>query len=91
MASSLAVRVRAGRHSIVGIATDLGPGGMFVSATETLPYATEVDVRFGRTDLGIELNLPATVRWTTPLGFGLQFGRLGARETRALLLLLASA
>ncbi len=63
---------------------------MFVSSTETLPYGAEVDVRFGRLSLGIELNLPATVRWATPLGFGLQFGRLGARETRALLLVLAS-
>ena len=75
---------------IAAEATDLGLGGMFVKASETLPYATEVSILFSRSEIGIELRLPAVVRWVTPQGFGLQFGRLGARETRALVLLLTT-
>jgi hypothetical protein len=88
--SSLGVLIEAPGLDILGIATNIGVGGMFVRTNETLPYATEVDVRFGRFDVGIDLHLRAIVRWVTPFGFGLQFGPLGASETRALVLLLTS-
>ena len=63
---------------------------MFVNSGETLPYGTRVNVRLERLDVGVELCLPGIVRWVTELGFGVQFRSLGARETHALVLLLAS-
>ncbi len=89
-ATSLAVRVEVPGREIVGVATDLGLGGMFVKASESLPYAAEVRILFSRSEIGIDLCLPAVVRWVINDGFGLQFGRLGARETRALVLLVTA-
>jgi hypothetical protein len=84
------VRVEAHEREIEGVATDVGLGGMFVQASKTLPYAAEVKVLFSPSEGGVELCLPAVVRWVTADGFGLQFGRLGARETHALVLLLTA-
>jgi len=89
-AVTLAVRVEAPGREIAGVARDLGLGGMFVNASEPFSYAAEVSVVFGRDPIGIELRLPAVVRWVTAHGFGLQFGRLGARETHALVQLLTT-
>jgi hypothetical protein len=89
--TELTVLVEAYGQNIVGIATDLGLGGTFVCSIETLPYGTDVDVRFGGPEVGLELCIPGTVRWTTELGFGVQFGALGARETRALILFCTAA
>jgi hypothetical protein len=89
-AISLTVRVEGPGAEIAAEAIDLGLGGMFVKASETFPYAAEVSILFDRSEIGIELRLPAIVRWVTAHGFGMQFGRLGARETRALVLLLTT-
>ena len=35
-----------------------------------------------------EVAIDAVVRWAKPAGMGVQFGRMGARETHALTLLL---
>jgi hypothetical protein len=77
-------------EDLVGIATDLWLGGMFVSSTDTLAYGTRVNVRLERPDVGQEMCLPGIVRWLTELGFGVQFGALRARDTHELAWLLAS-
>jgi hypothetical protein len=69
---------------LLGMAKDISIGGMFIEATLSLPFGTEITIvgRFAGTKA--ELRLPAIVRWVKPHGFGVQFGSLGARETHAI-------
>lgn len=72
-----------GRASITGVSKDLSVGGMFVRASETLPFNTQITIVTKLPEAGA-VKLPAVVRWSTQEGFGVQFGLLGARETHAL-------
>jgi type IV pilus assembly protein PilZ len=72
-----------GRGPIGGRTKDLSVGGMFVRASETLPFNTQITILMKLPDAG-DVKLPAVVRWSTPEGFGVQFGLLGAKETHAL-------
>ena len=65
-----------------GVAQDIGMGGMFVEAAEVEPYGSELTVLVPHA--GSSLRLPATVRWCTDRGMGVQFGLIGARETHAI-------
>jgi len=67
-----------------GMAKDISIGGMFIEATESLPFGTEITIVGRFPGMKAELRLPAIVRWTKPTGFGVQFGSLGARETHAI-------
>ncbi len=67
---------------ISGTVKDVSMGGMFIESAETVPFGTELSI--AATITGIELTLPATVRWAKPEGFGVQFGLLGARETHTI-------
>jgi len=64
--------------------TSLSLGGMFVETGLRLGYdahvALEFSVRGGREIVHLE----GTVRWFDARGFGIQFDRMGARETHAL-------
>ena len=71
-----------------GMAKDISIGGMFIESTEVLPFATELTIVARLPGTKAELRLPAIVRWAKPMGFGVQFGSLGARETHAISLLL---
>src|SRR5687767_1620819 len=79
--TSLAVLVESETGETVGIATDLGIGGMFVSAADAPAYGTIVHVHIAPPDVPSEVRLRGVVRWVTELGFGIQFDALGARET----------
>jgi Tfp pilus assembly protein PilZ len=49
------------------------------------PHAgAEIVVRAELVDGEGELSLPGRVQWATPVRFGVQFGPLGVRETRAI-------
>ncbi len=67
--------------TIVATVRNLSIGGAFI-ATRTSPrYGAAVSVRIalpGRVEPSL---LPATVRWTSSEGFGVQFGMLGLHET----------
>ena len=69
---------------LAGMAKDISIGGMFIKATQILPFGTEVTIPLRFPGAKAELRLPAIVRWTKPDGFGVQFGSLGARETHAI-------
>jgi len=72
-----------GQDPVVGVLVDVSMGGAFVS-TETPPaFGGEVTI-VGDLPDAPGARLPAIVRWSKPGGFGIQFGLLGARETRAL-------
>jgi hypothetical protein len=69
---------------IAGMAKDISIGGMFIEATESLPFGTEITIALRPPGAKVELRLPGIVRWVKPSGFGVQFGSLGARETHAI-------
>jgi hypothetical protein len=69
---------------LAGMAKDISIGGMFIEATQILPFGTEITIALRFPGTKAELRLPAIVRWATPDGFGVQFGSLGARETHAI-------
>lgn len=76
------------RPAINGVAKDLSLGGMFIETTEVVPFGTQVTITATIPGMDRESRLPAIVRWSTPGGFGTQFGMLGARETHAITRLL---
>ena len=65
-------------------AKDLSIGGMFVLSEEVVTFGEELSILLTPVGTGKSLTLPAVVRWTQELGFGVQFGLLGARETHAI-------
>ena len=69
---------------LLGMAKDISIGGMFIEATASLPFGTEITIVGRLPGAKAELRLPGIVRWVKPHGFGVQFGSLGARETHAI-------
>ena len=67
---------------------DLSLGGMFIETSAPPPYGTPVRVYMTLPGLDAETTVEAVVRWTTPIGMGVQFGVMGARDTHALVSLL---
>ncbi len=72
---------------MTGVALDIGLGGMFIEAVESLAYGASLEVILP----GSSIRLPATVRWSSGNGMGVQFGLLGARETHAVTTLVEHA
>ncbi len=72
---------------VTGVARDIGLGGMFIEAIQVPAYGSQLTVVLP----GGGLKLPATVRWASGNGMGVQFGLLGARETHAVAELVAHA
>jgi hypothetical protein len=73
----------AGSAAFPAKAHDVSVGGMFVETDRTPAFGTKLTI-VGNFPGGPGLRLPAIVRWTTPGGFGVQFGLLGAHETHVL-------
>lgn len=86
-------RVRAELHTVVARdrgdkisaqVTDVSTGGMFVSAETTPDYGERVTVVVRFDDGQDWLLLPATVRWLTRGGFGVEFESLDSDQRQAL-------
>ncbi len=75
---------RSGGPAFTGMAKDISIGGMFIESTEVLPFGTDIIIVGRFPGAKAELRLPGIVRWAKPMGFGVQFGSLGARETHAI-------
>lgn len=69
---------------------DVSLGGMFIETAAPLPYGSTLRVYLRLPGLG-EASIEVIVRWAKPGGMGVQFGRMGARETHALTQLLSRA
>ena len=63
---------------------DVSVGGMFLEASHSPAFGTELTIVGLLPGAKKELRLPAVVRWVKPGGFGVQFGLLGALETHVL-------
>lgn len=68
---------------------DVSLGGMFIETTAPLPYGSALRVFLRLPGLRVEASIEAVVRWAKHTGMGVQFGRMGARETHALTQLLS--
>ncbi len=68
--------------SWVSQSRDISMGGVFLHGAALARIGTVVTLAFELPQGSLEV--PAFVRWSTPEGFGLQFGLLGVRETHAL-------
>jgi hypothetical protein len=74
-----------------GIATNVGLGGAFIEGRPALTYGEQVVVHLPLPGVADVLCLSAVVRWSNDSGFGLQFLEMGAKETHAILALMAAA
>jgi len=73
------------------VMTDLGLGGARLEGAHTPNFSAKLFISLrlpGATELS---RLPATVRWTRLGSFGVEFGLLGARDTKAIVELMAEA
>jgi type IV pilus assembly protein PilZ len=73
-----------GGESFVARSHDLSLGGMFVESEHNPTFGTKMTIRVLLPGQSAPFDLPCTVRWNKPEGFGVQFGRLGAKETHAI-------
>ena len=73
-----------GQPAVAAVAADMSLGGFLIKGQSAPAFGTEVTIH---ADLpgAPGARLPATVRWASPAGFGVQFGLMGARETHALI------
>jgi hypothetical protein len=60
---------------------DISLGGMFVETDIPCRFGERVIVRLTLPAGKCQMDLAGVVRWTCPDGIGVQFGRLGARDT----------
>ena len=63
---------------------DVSVGGMYLEASLSPAFGTELTIVGRMPGAKKDLRLPAVVRWVKPGGFGVQFGLLGAVETHVL-------
>jgi type IV pilus assembly protein PilZ len=73
-----------GKPAFAGNGRDISLGGMFIDAAEVPAFGTKITVVARLPGINDASRLPAVVRWSSPGGFGVQFGLLGARETHAI-------
>ena len=81
-----------GEHA--GLCTDIGVGGMCISVGHDFEYGQDLVVLVDPVNVqsmglaATSLCLPGTVRWRDEVGIGVQFGLLGAGETRGVVQLM---
>lgn len=67
-----------------GSIVNIGVGGAFIEAAQRMSYGTRVELAMKLPGLQQPSLVPAVVRWSSEVGFGVQFQELGARETHAI-------
>jgi type IV pilus assembly protein PilZ len=68
----------------VARAVNISMGGMFLESEHSVSFGGDLRLEFTPPGARKALSLPAVVRWIERVGFGVQFGLIGARETHAL-------
>jgi Tfp pilus assembly protein PilZ len=87
--SPVAFQVEGGAR-IEASCRDISLGGVYVETEAPLPYGAALTLFIRLPGFGGEAAIASIVRWNKPNGMGVQFGRMGARETHALTQLLAA-
>ena len=80
----------AGGPRIAALCGDISLGGAFIETAEIVPFGAPVRVFLRLPGLAGVWAIDAVFRWTNPTGMGVQVGVMGARETHALMKLLAA-
>jgi type IV pilus assembly protein PilZ len=70
-----------GANVVDGVATNISLGGVRIESSEVPAYGTQLTVVLRVPGEAATSRLPATVRWSAPGCFGVEFGLLGARDT----------
>ena len=78
-----------GAEPFAGEMTDLSLCGARVASGRMVPVGTSMVIVVQLPSAHEASRLPATVRWTVGESFGVQFGLLGARDTRVIAELMA--
>ena len=78
-----------GSDPVWATSRDLALGGVFVQTITPAPFGAKVMILLRVPDHDDPICVDAVVRWTGQDGMGVQFGLMGARETHALMQLLA--
>jgi type IV pilus assembly protein PilZ len=74
---------------VVARCRDVSLGGMFIETTAVATYGASVRLFLKLPGLKDYAVVESIVRWVKPAGMGVQFQRMGARETHALTVLLS--
>lgn len=85
----IAFQVGSGGPRIDAMCGDISLGGAFIETLTTAPFGAAIRVFIRLPGLAEESAIDGIVRWTKPTGMGVQFGVMGARQTRALTQLLS--
>ena len=80
-----------GIGSFDAVATDLSLGGTCLEGTNVPEYGTQMTIVAQLPGSSEVSRLPATVRWTGSSLFGVQFGLLGAHDTRIIAEMIAQS
>jgi hypothetical protein len=70
-----------GGATIHGLAIDISLEGTRIESSEVPAFGAQLTIVAHMPGEQEAWRLPATVRWTAPGSFGVQFGPLGARDT----------
>jgi hypothetical protein len=81
----------AGGEAFGGTATDISLGGCRIVCSEAPPFGAALTVAARLPGASELSHLPAIVRWTSAWAFGIQFGLLGAPDTRLIAEVMAEA
>jgi hypothetical protein len=71
-------------HKVHGTAKDISLGGMFIETASPAAVGVTLFLGFTLPGYGKPMFVSGTVRWTSQVGMGVQFGPLGASETHAI-------
>ena len=73
-----------GDQEYATVASNISLGGVYLVTNATIPYGSQVNVRFKVPALKEPATIGGTMRWNKPDGVGVQFGSLRALEVWAL-------
>lgn len=76
-------------EKIEAVCRDISLGGAFLETPNPAPFGAQITIYLRLSGIDHEVEVKSTVRWTKPGGMGVQFGLMGARETHALVTMLA--
>ncbi len=80
---------RPGASVISGLVTDLSLGGLRIASPEVPGFGTHLTIVAHMPGDLEACRLPATVRWTKPTCFGVEFGMLSAKDVYRIVDLMA--
>ncbi len=73
------------------VLVDLGLGGAKLESAYVPRFGVEISICLRLPGATRQSRLPATVRWTSARAFGVQFGLLGAHDTKGIVELMAES